>query len=168
MDRLAELFSKIVGRVGQISIWLALILVLVQFFIVILRYIFGISFIEVQESVSIIHGILFMLAAGWVLQLDKHVRVDIFYSNWSYRAKLALNMVGAVFLLFPFVLVVWLYSWPYVAESWSVFEGSADTGLRVIYLQKTIILVFAFLLGMQGVSILLRGLIGDNKSAGEP
>ncbi len=168
MNRLAELIDKIVGRVGQTSIWLALILVLVQFFIVILRYVFGINFIEAQESVSIIHGIIFMLAAGWVLQLNKHVRVDIFYSNWSHRAKQVTDILGAILLLFPFALVIWFYSWPYVAESWSIFEGSSDTSLRVIYLQKSVILIFAFLLGMQGVSILLRGLIGGKKSAGEP
>ena len=157
MIKTADIIDRIICRVGFVSIWLVLLMVILQFFIVVLRYVFGISFVEMQETVTIAHGLVFMLAAGWVLQQDKHVRVDIFYADSSQRTKTIINMFGAVLFLTPISLVIWCYSWAYVGESWSIFEGSPDTDLRVRYLQKSAILVFALLMGLQGIAILLRG-----------
>ncbi len=158
MQRLADLIDLVIRRIGSAVIWLVLIVVYLQFFVVVFRYVFGVNSIEAQESITILHGLIFMLAAAYVLQIDKHVRVDIFYASFSTRGKTITNMLGAVFLLLPMTLIIWNYSWPYVVESWSIFEGSPDaSGLRVRYLQKSAILMLALLMGLQGISILLRG-----------
>lgn len=161
MQRLADLIDLVIRRIGSAVIWLVLIMVFLQFFVVIFRYVFGVNSIEAQESITILHGLIFMIAAAYVLQLDKHVRVDIFYADRSLRTKNAINMLGAILFLIPMAFIIWNYSWPYVGESWLIFEGSPDAGgLRVRYLQKSAILVFAALMALQGISILLRGLLG--------
>ena len=159
MQKIADLIDLVVRRIGGVAIWLVVFIVYLQFLVVIFRYVFGVNSIEAQETITILHGLVFMLAAAHVLQTNKHVRVDIFYAGLSPRAKTLVNMVGAILLLIPLSLVVWYYSWPYVGESWRILEGSPDTGLRVRYLQKSAIMIFALLMGLQGVSIVLRGLL---------
>jgi hypothetical protein len=69
--------------------WLALTMVLVQFAIVVGRYVFGVNSIAAQESVLYMHATLFMLGAGYTLLVDKHVRVDIFYAKASDAPRAA-------------------------------------------------------------------------------
>jgi TRAP-type mannitol/chloroaromatic compound transport system permease small subunit len=165
MQRLADQIDLVVLRIGNIAIWLVLLVVFLQFFVVVFRYVFGVNSIEVQELITILHGLIFMLAAAYVLQIDKHVRVDIFYANLSIWGKTVTNMLGATLLLLPMALIIWSYSWPYVAESWLILEGSPDaSGLRVRYLQKSAILFFALTMGLQGISIALRGFVNIGAS----
>ncbi len=159
MEKTADLIDFVIRRIGSAVIWLVLITVFLQFFVVIFRYVFGINSIEVQETITILHGLIFMIAAAYVLQIDRHVRVDIFYAGRSVSTKSMINMLGALLFLLPMAFIIWYYSWHYVGESWQILEGSPDTGLQVRYLQKSAILVFAMLLGLQGISILLRGLL---------
>ncbi len=160
MEKTAELIDLVIRRIGSAVNWLVLIMVFLQFFVVIFRYVFGVNSIEAQESITILHGLIFMIAAAYVLQLDKHVRVDIFFTDRSLLTKNVINMLGSILFLIPMSIIIWNYSWPYVGESWLIFEGSPDAGgLQVRYLQKSAILVFAALMGLQGISILLRGLL---------
>lgn len=171
MRGLADLIDRVNRRIGRSVIWLVLLIVILQFFVVIFRYVFGLNSVDAQELIIITHGLIFMLAAGYVLQGDYHVRVDIFYERFSARTKAAINLGGSILLLMPMVLVIWIFSWPYVDQSWGIFEAAPDSEfLRARYLQKTAILVFAALLGIQGLSIFFRGLLavsGDKAALGE-
>src|SRR3546814_17745683 len=81
--------------VGATVRWLALTMVLLQFAIVVLRYVFGISYIFLDESVLYMHATLFMLGAGYTLLADAHVRVDIFYGRFATRGRAAIALAGA-------------------------------------------------------------------------
>nr|WP_184435878.1 TRAP transporter small permease subunit [Roseospira goensis] len=135
-------------------------MVLVQFLVVVLRYVFGLGFIWMQESITYMHGLLFMVGAGYTLLQDGHVRVDVFYREASPRRKALVNLLGTVLFLIPFcVLVLWV-SWPYVANSWRVMEGSKETsGIQGVYLLKSVILVFGGLVILQGLSVIARSLL---------
>ncbi len=160
MRKTSLLIDLIIRRVGQGVAWLVLLVVLVQFVAVFLRYVFGVSFVEAQEMITIMHGMAFMLAASWVLQGDKHVRVDIFYHDVAPRTKALINLMGSLLFLLPVMAVIWFYGWPYVSESWAVFEGAPEVGfIRLRFFQKTAILAFALMMMMQGVSIILRSLL---------
>ncbi len=143
--------------VGRATAWTALAMVLVQFLVVILRYVFAIGFIPMQESIWYFHGILFMMGAGYTLLYDGHVRVDLIYGDASPRAKALVDLFGAIIFLVPVcILTVWL-SWGYVINSWKVLEGSTElSGLPLIFLFKTVIWLFAILLGLQGVSMAIK------------
>lgn len=139
--------------VGKGISWLSLIMALVTFVIVILRYGFDSGWIWLQESVVYMHGALFMLAAGYTLLKGSHVRVDIFYRPLSHTYKAAIDLCGAVLLLLPTCFLLLFHGLPYVADSWAVFEGSKEAGgIPAVFLLKSIILLGAVFLGLQGLS----------------
>ncbi|MFC4350414.1 TRAP transporter small permease subunit [Fodinicurvata halophila] len=143
--------------VGALVRWLALFMVLLQFFIVVLRYVFGVSFIFLDESVLYLHAAFFMLGAGYTLLVDQHVRVDIFYSKASARGQAVIDLIGHVFLLFPAMTVLLIFSWPSVARSWATLEGPISVGgIPASFLLKSLIPAFCVLLLIQGVACVLR------------
>lgn len=144
--------AETAGRIfGQSIAWLALLMVLVQFLIVLLRYVFSVNSVAAQESVTYLHGALFMLAAGFTLLEDGHVRVDIFYRGFGARAQAAVNFAGVFLFLLPFAGLILWWSLPYVEASWATLEASAQPGgLPLIFLLKTIIPAFAVLMVLHG------------------
>ena len=157
MKALAQIIDRINEYVGRTAIWLTLGLVVVQFALVVLRYVFGFGSVWLQELVIYMHGLLFLLAAGYTLLHDAHVRVDIFYREASPRYQALVNLVGSVFLLIPVCILIGIESWPFVKLSWMVHEGSRETsGIPAVYLFKTAIPVFAVLLGLQGLSLAIH------------
>ena len=154
LSRLIDLASY---RIGRAVAWLALTMVLLQFVVVILRYVFGTGEIWLQEAIIYQHGLLFMLGASFTLLKDGHVRVDIVYAGLSPRAKAVVDLVGATLLLVPVMAVILWVSYPYVARSWAVLEGSRETsGMPAVFLLKTVILAFAITMLLQGVSTIIR------------
>lgn len=140
--------------------WLTLGMVLVQFMIVVLRYVFGIGIIALQESVIWMHAIVFMLAAGYTLGADGHVRVDIFYRTAAPRIKAAIDLAGVVLFLWPVSAIIAWMGWPFVVFSWRIMESSPETsGLPALYLLKSVIVVMPILLILQGMALAIRSLI---------
>jgi len=155
-----DVVRSLVNRVDAINdwlgkgvSWLSLIMALVTFVIVILRYGFNTGWIWMQESVVYMHGAFFMLAAGYTLLKESHVRVDIFYRPLSPAYKATVDLCGATLLLLPTCFLLLFHGFPYVADSWAVFEGSKEAGgLPAVFLLKSVILLGAVFLGLQGLS----------------
>ncbi len=157
MERLIAFIDNVNSRIGRAVSWLVLAMVLVQFTIVVLRYIFGWNHIALQESIIYMHSLVFMLGAAWALRADQHVRVDVFYRKASKRQQAWVNMVGSFVLLVPVCVVIWYYSWPYVADSWEIMEASREgSGIPAVFLLKTAILFFCAQMALQGVALGLR------------
>jgi TRAP-type mannitol/chloroaromatic compound transport system permease small subunit len=149
--------DRLVAAIGRAVAWLALAIVLLQFAVVVLRYVFGIGSIWLSESVIYGHATMFMLAAAWTLQVGGHVRVDIFYADASPRTRALVDLLGSLLLLLPFVAVIFWFALPYVGRSWALLERSRETsGLPFVYLLKTVIPLFAVLLGLQGIAQAIR------------
>lgn len=142
--------------VGQASAWLALLLVLGMVLVVALRYGFGIGNIALQESLTYLHGSLFMLAIAYTLAEDEHVRVDVLYQRFSPRSRAWVNLLGTLFLLLPMCAAIFWLSLDYVLSSWREQETSANGGLPVVYLLKSLLLVLPALLSIQALAELLR------------
>lgn len=150
-DTLSAVFRMVTERTGRAITWLVFAMALVQFAVVILRYVFGLNFIAMQESVTYMHGAVFLLAAGYALLTDDHVRVDIFYREAPPRRKALVDLIGVYLFLFPFCLLILWTAAPYVAQAWSVREGSTEqSGIQGVFLLKTLIPMFAVLLAMAG------------------
>jgi TRAP-type mannitol/chloroaromatic compound transport system permease small subunit len=131
--------------------------VVVEFAVVVMRYALGVGSIKLQESALYAYAGLFMLAAAWTLQVGGHVRVDIFYAQAKPRTRALVDLIGAVVFLLPFAAVLALLSVPYVERSWAIFERSRESsGLPFVYLLKTLIPLFALLIGLQGVAQAIR------------
>jgi len=142
---------------GWLFSWLAPIMVLLQFAIVLMRYVYGVNDIALQEAVIYLHASLFLLVAGYTLKHNGHVRVDVLYRTARPRHKSLVNLFGTLFFLLPFcALIVWT-SWDYVADSWAIQEGSKETsGIQAVFLLKTLIPVFAVLVALQGLSLIIH------------
>lgn len=153
IDRLNEL-------IGSSISWLTLVMVAVTFLVVVLRYVFSIGWIAMQESVIYLHSIVIMLGAAYTLKQNAHVRVDIFYERMTLRNKAWVDLFGTAFLLIPFCLFIIFISWNYVSLSWALLEGSRDAGgLPAVFLLKTTIPVMATLLMLQGIAQGLRSIL---------
>jgi len=170
--KLAKVINNLNEAVGTFASWLALIMVLIQTIVVVQRYVFGISFIELQESIMYMHGIMFLLAAGYTLKHNGHVRVDIIYRQAGRIPKALIDFIGCYLFLFPVMLVIIEVAYPYVELSWIVKEGSSETsGIPFVYLLKSNILFFAVLLLAQGLEMAIRSafvLTGDVTADVEP
>jgi len=140
-----------IAFVGHTVAWLAVAMVVVQFLIVILRYVFDLGWISLQESVTYMHSTLFMLAMAYTLQLDGHVRVDIFYRRMGRRGRALVDLLGTVFLLFPVCIFIIISGWDYVAESWKQMEGSREAGgIPAVWVLKSLIIAMPVLLLIEG------------------
>lgn len=163
MGPLVSLVHTIDGvneRIGRFVSWFAVVMVLSQFLVVVLRYVFGIGSIVMQESVIYLHSLVFMLGAGYTLLHNGHVRVDLFYREASARKKALVDLFGVVFLLLPVCLLIASSSWNYVVQSWAIREGSVETsGIQYLYVLKSFIIAFCFLVGLQGIGLALRSFL---------
>lgn len=159
-SRLISLIDSANRIIGHGVAWLTLGMVLVQFAVVLLRYVFGVGMIALQETVIWMHAIVFMLAAGYTLAADGHVRVDIFYREARPRVKAAIDLAGVALFLWPVCGVILWMGWPFVANSWAIGEASQETsGLPALYLLKTAILVMPVLVILQGLVLALRSVV---------
>ncbi len=153
MTTLADRIDRLNAAIGHGVAWLAIAVVLLQFALVVARYLFGLGSVWLSETVVYAHATLFMLAATWTLQAGGHVRVDIFYADASARAKALVDLIGALLLLLPFMLVLLYLSAPYATRSWTILEHSQETsGLPIVFLLKTLIPLFAILMALQGIA----------------
>lgn len=149
-------FSVATGRAVS---WLTLAMVLVTFVIVVMRYVFGIGLIWLQESLTWLHAVVFMLGAAYTLQREEHVRVDIFYRKMSDKRRAWVNLLGVVLFVFPMcVFFVWA-AWDYVVISWSIGEVSRNAGglpFPFVPLLKSVLIVMPLAVALQGLSLLLN------------
>ncbi|WP_170328253.1 TRAP transporter small permease subunit [Ruegeria arenilitoris] len=157
MHRFADLVDQMNTRLGAVLKWFALLMVLIQFGIVIGRYVFGVNSIVAQESVLYLHAALFMLAAGYTLLVDKHVRVDIFYAGVNRRIQRRIDIFGHLFLLLPSMAALAWWSWASVRNSWKILEGPISVGgIEAVFLLKSLIPLFCILIALQSIAILIR------------
>jgi TRAP-type mannitol/chloroaromatic compound transport system permease small subunit len=159
--RMAAATVRVIDRVslvtGALCAVLLVVMVLVQFVVVLLRYVFGLGFLHLQELVVYLHATIFLVAAGYTLLRDEHVRIDILYRNRSPIAQAWINIGGIVLLLWPMCVFVAVASWRYVLRSWAILEGSPEgSGLPFLFVLKSMILVFAALVALQGLANLLK------------
>ena len=145
---------------GYFCATLVILMTLNVFFVVILRYLFGISFIWLQETYVWMHAYIFMAGAGFTYLNDAHVRIDIIYRSSSHIYKAVIDLFGNIFLLIPFLYIIWIYSFPFVYKSWEMNEISREAGgLTNLYILKLAILVFAFLLFTQAISKIIHNFL---------
>ncbi len=160
---------RIVGRVGRsingfsewtgrVVAWLVLALVLLISYDVTMRYVFQAGSTALQELEWHIFSLIFLLGAAYTLKHDGHVRVDVFYNaRWmSARGRAWIDLLGCLFFLLPFCILVVYSSWPFVVSAYTFAEGSPDPGgLPYRFLLKAAIPLGFLLLILQGLAIII-------------
>jgi TRAP-type mannitol/chloroaromatic compound transport system permease small subunit len=159
--KFVERIEKFNSVVGQASAWLTLAMVLVTFIIVIMRYAFDLGWIWLQETVTLMHAAVFMLAAAYTLARDEHVRVDIFYKKLTARGQAIVDALGTAFFLIPVMIFLIWSSSSYVAVAWRIRETSVEAGGLAypwVPVLKTFIPLMAALLLLQAIVIVVRSI----------
>lgn len=162
MARLLAKLERANILIGRGVAWLTLVMVVVTFTIVVLRYLFDFGWIWLQESVTWMHAAVFMLGAAYTLARDEHVRVDVFYRQAGERRQALTDLVGTLIFLLPVAVFLLWGSLDYVLASWQIQEGSREAGglpFPAVPLVKSLIPVTALLL-------LLQALVSGARSAG--
>lgn len=162
--------SAIAEVTGTITAWLTLLMVLATSLVVVLRHGFGIGSIALQDSVTYMHGMVFMLCAAFTLKHNGHVRVDIFYNRFSPRTRAWVDVLGGLLFALPLMVFIAWGSWDYVQRAWDIREGATDSGgLAGVYLFKSLLPLMALSVGLQVLAELLQNmwLLMRGEHAGE-
>ncbi|MBW6395781.1 TRAP transporter small permease subunit [Thermus sp. PS18] len=143
-------------RVGQLVVWLVLLVTLLSAANALMRYIFHYSSNAYLEAQWYLFSLIFLWGAGWTLKHGGHVRVDVLYARLSHKAQLWIDFLGTLVFLLPMVaLILWL-SWPIVTESVHIREMSPDAGGLPRWPIKVAMVIGFVLLGLQGISELIK------------
>jgi TRAP-type mannitol/chloroaromatic compound transport system permease small subunit len=160
MFSLYSALNRFTEKLGLLTQYLGLFLVINTALVVALRYVFNWSPIALQEAMTYLHATLFMVGAAYTLKHDGHVRVDVFYQHYSERKKALINLLGTLFLLFPTSLFILIICLPYVESSWAIGERSIEgNGLPWVYLLKSLLLIQPVLLMVQGTAEALKNVL---------
>lgn len=171
LNRFIGLQYQFQNRIGHATAWLTLTLVLITALVVILRYGFNTGSVALQESIMYNHAILFMLGMAYTYAQDQHVRVDVFYSQFSQQRKAWVNLIGSLLFALPVVIFIIISSWDYVSASWAIKEASTESGgIAYLYMLKSLILIMSALLMLQSFAVIAHAYlqITDKQSADLP
>ena len=160
MKKLYNTLHAINEVTGKAIAWLTLLMMLVTFSVVLLRYMFDLGWVAMQESVVYMHATVFMLGAAYTMKHQGHVRVDIFYQRFTMNTRAWVDLIGTLLLLFPVSIFIAWMGWEYVVDAWRVHEGSREAGgLPGVFLLKSLIILMPTLLIVQGLAMLIEQIL---------
>jgi len=160
LQKISKNLDAISELTGRICSWFVAVMVMVTCVVVIMRYGLDMGSVLLQDVVLYLHGGLFLLGAAFALKRGAHVRVDIFYRDFSDLRKAWVDLLGNIIFLQPVCWIILFFSWGFVEPSWRNMEGSPEPdGLPFVYVQKSLLIALAVLLGLQSLSEIFKSLI---------
>ncbi len=157
LETIRRTIDAISDGTGRLLSFALPIMTITTIAIIVFAQFFNSGWVWMNEIIVYLHGLLFMLATSYTLLHEGHVRVDVIYANCSPKKQAWINILGVIFLLVPTCLVIFIYSYSYVLNSWNVLETSSEgQGLPIVYLLKTSILIMPCLLILQGISMIIK------------
>lgn len=153
MQTIIHTINSLNRRIGVFASWFSGLLVIVVLYDILMRYFFKQSTPWIMELEWHLFSILFLFGAAYTFQMDRHVRVDLFYSQMSKREKARTNIIGNLLFLLPWSIFIVIYAFDYAWASYQIGEGSPDPGgLPYRFIIKFCIVIGFVLLGLQAVS----------------
>ena len=165
--KLSGLIDALNERVGRLSYWLILVMVLISAGNATVRYTFDRSSNAWLEIQWYLFSAVFLFCAGYTLLHNQHVRIDVLSSHLSKRARAWIDILGTLFFLFPMAIAIMWLSWPVFVQAYRLHEESSNAGGLIVWPARLMVPIGFFLLVLQGFSELikriafLRGLIPD-------
>lgn len=157
LERAAAGIDAVNTAVGRLAAWLYPLLVLLVLLHVVLRYLFGLNLIELEELHWHVYAAAFLLCYGYTYVMNEHVRVDLVSTHWSARTRAWVEIAGVLALLLPFTLILTWYAIDFFWQSWALRERSEmPGGLPGRYVLKLVLLVSLVLLTLQGLAVAAR------------
>ncbi len=160
LHRLQEFLDRFVILVGRIGAWMSIPLMVVIVFDVITRRFFVLGSTKLQEGEWHLHAILFLLCIGFTYIKDAHVRIDLVRERLGVTTQRWIELLGCLFFLIPYCLIVFWFSLTFVESSWNVGEASdSATGLPYRWAIKAFLPIGFFVMLMAGITVALRKFI---------
>ncbi|MDO5604449.1 MAG: TRAP transporter small permease subunit [Paracoccus sp. (in: a-proteobacteria)] len=162
---LARVIDRINAAIGRAVAWLILLSVLVSVGNALVRYLQStplLRYLEISASNRwlelqwYLYGAAFLCAAAYTLMENEHIRIDVIYGRWSRRVQHWIDLLGHLFLLMPFVLLINWMAWPWFMRSYHSGEVSTNSGGLTIWPGKLMIALGFTLLAVQGVSEIIK------------
>ena len=154
--RLSGAIDALNERVGRLVSWLILAAVLVSAGNAIVRYVLDRSSNAWLELQWYLFSAVFLLAAGYTLRHNEHVRIDLIHSHLSPRRRAWIDLLGGIFFLLPMAIIILALAWPVFVESYVRHEVSGDAGGLLRWPIKLLIPAGFLLLALQGVSEIIK------------
>ena len=154
--RLSRAIDWLNEQVGHLVYWLVLAAVVVSAGNAVVRYTFDMSSNAWLELQWYLFSAVFLLAAGYTLLHNEHVRIDVLYGHLSPRMRAWIDLLGGLLFLLPMAVIIMVLSWPIVVESVERNEYSSDAGGLLRWPVKILIPIGFFLLVLQGVSEIIK------------
>ena len=150
------LINQLNTKLAKLCALLIWLLMLIMAGIVAMRYIFNHGSVAAQEILIYLHAFVFLMGAGYTLNAESHVRVDVFYRRLSTKQKAYINLLGTLIFLMPFAVAIGYYAWDYVSIAWEKREASSEAGgLAFLYLLKSLLVLFPILMALTAVAYAL-------------
>jgi TRAP-type mannitol/chloroaromatic compound transport system permease small subunit len=149
-----------IDRLGSAACWLNAVLVVNIVVQVILRYALGEGKIWLEELQWHFYAILLLTGLSYCLVSDTHVRLDIFYRNFSPAKREYVDLLGMVFLVLPLFAILFYHGMGFVATAWHVSESSPHPlGLPCWWIIKAFIPLTMFLVILAALSRIVRAVL---------
>ena len=172
--KISHLIDSLNQWITRFITWLVLLMIFIGVWNVIGRYVgrwlgYNLTSNSLIELQWYLFDLVFLFGTAYTLKNDGHVRVDIFYKDWSQKKKAIADFLGTILFLIPFCILIIYYSFPYVINSWIELEKSGNEGGLPVYPIKTMIIVGWSLLLLQGISeaiknfAIMKGISINNK-----
>ena len=156
-NRFSNFIDAIVVRAGDAASWLWPLLIVVVVVNVFARYVLGMGSIMMEEIQWHIYAVGFLIGLSYCADIDRHVRVDVLAEHWPLRRRAWIELAGLLFFMLPFVLVIAIWSVPYVVSSWDFKEVStAPGGLPYRWVLKSFMVIGMGLLALTAISRITR------------
>ncbi len=139
-NRFSRRLDAFIRSIGHVVMWTNFVLIFAIILQVVLRYGFGRGLVVLEEVQWHLYAIGIMFGASYSQMLDSHIRVDIIHARLSRRWRQRWDLFGTIFLLLPFIVIIFHQSLDFVSESWRVNEHSdAPMGLPWRWAIKSVI-----------------------------
>ena len=158
---LADRIDAINRQAARLGRWALLLMLALGTWNVVGRYV-GLAVGRNLSSNALIEGqwylfdTLFLLALGYALQRDDHVRVDVLYSHYSSKLRLWLDLIGGLVFLLPVTIIIGWLAWPMFHNSFLQNEISSNAGGLLRWPIKLMIPLGFWLLTLQGISEIIK------------
>ena len=150
-------FDSVTKLTEYVTIKFFYIMFIIVLINILLRYLFNINYIFLQELVMYMHAFIFLFGISICLKEDTHVRIDIFSSKFSERYRKLIDQIGLIIFIIPFCLFVIYESTSMITRSWTMLEGSSEPGgLPIVFILKSSIYLFSFLIFIQAINKLFH------------
>ncbi len=170
---IVSFLNKIVTKIAGATAWLNVALIFIILTQVTLRYGFHNGLVALEELIWHFYAIAFMFGISYAITTDSHIRVDVVHMYLSTKTQRIIEILGILFLLMPFIIIILDHSLGWVSESFRVSESSANpTGLSYRWIIKSVIPISLVLMFIAALAKLIEELVllakGDNKNNNIP